>query len=135
MGLHLLPDEETQLSWALLTSMPQSRIPPWAVDASMRSLKATEERQLSWALDESMSSLDVSQSMAKDQPKPGDEGKLKEKDKPQEKGKLKDKPKDTDMDKHCSIEVPTWVLRSLKASQSNARVRPRPKPGPKPDQL
>merc|ERR1712108_101061 len=125
MGLHLLPDEETQLSWALLTSMPQSRIPPWAVDASMRSLKATEERQLSWALDESMSSLDVSQSMDKDQPKPGDEGKLKEKDKPQE----------TDMDKHCSIEVPTWVLRSLKASQSNARVRPRPKPGPKPDQL
>ena len=94
----------------------------------MRSLRANEERLLSWALDKSMSSLEVSQSMNKDQPKP----RGKDKDKPQDKGKLedKDKPKETDKDKHSSIEVPTWVLRSL-----NARVRARPKPGPKPDQL
>ena len=49
-----LPDEDTQLSWALLDSMPQSSIPAWAVDASMRSLKDSEERQLSLALDASM---------------------------------------------------------------------------------
>ena len=92
----------------------------------MRSLRANEERLLSWVLDKSMSSLEASQSMNKDQPKPRD----KDKDKPQDKGKLEDKDKETDKDKHSSIEVPTWVLRSL-----NARVPPRPKPGPKPDQL
>ena len=57
-----LPDEDTQLSWALLDSMPQSRIPAWAVDASMRSLKASEERQMSLAFDESISSMEASQS-------------------------------------------------------------------------
>ena len=70
--------------------------------------------------------------MNKDQPKP----RGKDKDKPQDKGKLEDKDKskdkskveDIDKDNHCSTEVPTFVLRSLKA-------RVRPKPGPNPDQL
>ena len=92
--------------------MPQSRVPPWAVNASMRSLRANEERQLSWVLDESMSSLEAGQSISKDPPKPQD----------------KEKAKETDKDKHSSTEVPTWVLHSL-----NARIRP--KPEPKPDQL
>ena len=117
--LHVLPDEDTQLSWALLDSMPQSSIPTWAVDASMRSLKASKERQLSRVLDESESSLKESQSMDKDQKQHQDKGKQEDKDK----------------DKHSSIEVPSYVLRSLKASQSKERVQPRPKPGPKPNQL
>ena len=118
--LHVLPDEDTQLSWALLDSMPQSRIPPWAVDASMRSLKASEERQMSWALDESESSLDKSHSMDKDQPQHQDKGKHEDKDKDKQ---------------HSSIEVPSYVLHCLQASQSKDRVQLRQKPGPKPDQL
>ena len=118
--LHLLPDEDTQLSWALLKSMPQRRIPAWAVNASMRSLKASEERQLSRAPDESESSLEASQSMDKDQPQH------------QDKGKHEDKDKDKQL---SSIEVPSFVLRCLKASQSKDRVQPRLKSGPIPNQL
>ena len=86
----------------------------------MRSLKASEERQLSRAPDESESSLEESQSMNKDKPKHQDKGKHEDKDKDKQ---------------HSSIEVPSYVLRCLKASQSKYRVQPRPKPGPIPDQL
>ena len=38
-----LPDEDEQLSWALLVSMPQSRVPSWAFNASMASLRSHEK--------------------------------------------------------------------------------------------
>ena len=38
-----LPDEDEQLSWALLASMPQSRVPSWAFNASMASLRSHEK--------------------------------------------------------------------------------------------
>ena len=38
-----LPDEDEQLSWALLASMPQSRVPSWAFNPSMASLRSHEK--------------------------------------------------------------------------------------------
>ena len=38
-----LPDEDEQLSWALLASMPQSRVPTWTINASMASLRSHEK--------------------------------------------------------------------------------------------
>ena len=81
-----LPDEDEQLSWALLVSMPQSRVPSWAFNAIM-----PQSRAPSWAFNPSMASLRSHE-------------KLKEKE--------NEKEKDKD---DCSVRFPPCLHPSLKA--------------------
>ena len=81
-----LPDEDEQLSWALLASMPQSRVPSWAFNASM-----PQSRVPTWTINASMASLRSHE-------------KLKEKE--------NEKEKDKD---DCSVRFPPCLHPSLKA--------------------
>ena len=81
-----LPDEDEQLSWALLASMPQSRVPSWAFNASM-----LQSSVPTWTINASMASLRSHE-------------KLKEKE--------NEKEKDKD---DCSVRFPPCLHPSLKA--------------------
>ena len=85
-----LPDEDEQLSWALLVSMPQSRVPSWAFNASM-----LQSSVPTWTFNASMASLRSHE-------------KLKEKE--NEKDKEKEKDKDD-----FSARFPPCLHPSLKA--------------------